>query len=293
MRKINPVNIPTDILRTVSTIAELGSFSKAGESLGLSQPAISAQIKRLQILVGGPVFARTPGGVALNDRGKMLLPHIRRLLEINDRILGFGGAIHDMRPIRLGLSELYVERFFQAYDRRIMGEISITCDHSHDLLRGIADGYLDVACLLKPTAEHGTLTKEWEEKFTWVRSRDFVTSPGMPIPYVGWPGLLTDQIAVGLFEAKGLAYRMAFSSCDRVCRDAAVNAGIGVEMLPRWAVPQPLIEARDYYLPAIPPVEAGILIRHEVDRSALRGLLGVLEGLSEGAPEERAHQRNG
>lgn len=269
----------------------MGSFSKAGESLGLSQPAISAQIKRLQILVGGPVFARTPGGVALNDRGRMLLPHIRRLLEINDRILGFGGAAQDTRPIRLGLSELYVERFFEAYDRRAMGEISITCDHSQDLLRGIADGYLDVACLLRPTAEHGTMAREWEERFTWVRSRDFVTSPGMPIPYVGWPGLLTDQIAIGLFEAKGLAYRMAFSSCDRVCRDAAVSAGIGVSMLPEWAIPSPLIEARDYYLPAIPAVEAGIVIRHEVDRSALKGLLGILEGLGEQMPASQAYQR--
>lgn len=50
------LSIPMEIVRTVVAISETGSLSKAGERLGLSQPAISSQIRRLQNLVGGALF---------------------------------------------------------------------------------------------------------------------------------------------------------------------------------------------------------------------------------------------
>jgi DNA-binding transcriptional LysR family regulator len=60
-RRHQHTNIPTEIIRTIVSIAETGSFSKTGEKLKLGQPAISAQVKRLQLLIGGPVFEKAPG----------------------------------------------------------------------------------------------------------------------------------------------------------------------------------------------------------------------------------------
>src|SRR5438046_927150 len=40
------LNIPTDLLRTLVTVVELRSFTKAAKGLGVTQPAVSAQIKR-------------------------------------------------------------------------------------------------------------------------------------------------------------------------------------------------------------------------------------------------------
>ena len=42
-RRYDGINIPIEIVRTLVAIADLGSYSKAGEKLGLSQPAISAR----------------------------------------------------------------------------------------------------------------------------------------------------------------------------------------------------------------------------------------------------------
>ena len=105
-------NIPIEIVRTLVVIAETGSFSKAGRKLGLSQPAISAQVKRLQFLVSGPMFNRVPGGVSLTALGELVLAHARKLLAANDQILLLGGAVvHEPQPLRLGLSTLFVDEF--------------------------------------------------------------------------------------------------------------------------------------------------------------------------------------
>jgi hypothetical protein len=49
-------NIPTEVIRAFITILDMGSFTKAAEHLDLTQPAISAQIKRLERILGGEVF---------------------------------------------------------------------------------------------------------------------------------------------------------------------------------------------------------------------------------------------
>lgn len=52
-------NIPTDLLRTLVAVVDLRSFTKAAAALGVTQPAVSAQIKRLQFLLGGDLFDRS------------------------------------------------------------------------------------------------------------------------------------------------------------------------------------------------------------------------------------------
>jgi DNA-binding transcriptional LysR family regulator len=46
------VNLPTDVLRTFLAVIDLGSFTKAGQLLGRTQPAISLQIRKLEELGG-------------------------------------------------------------------------------------------------------------------------------------------------------------------------------------------------------------------------------------------------
>lgn len=278
LRNFNAANIPIEILRTVVLIADVGSYSKAGERLGLTQPAVSQQIKRFQILVGGPIFDRSGAGVVLNVKGKLMMPLIRRLLETNDQILEYGGAAKDPRPLRVGISDLYAENFLQTL-RADPREVSITCDHSIDLLRGLSDGYIDAGALLRPSSDAGTVVDTWLEPFVWVRSQGFTLSLGAPVPLVGRPGLLSDHMAISLLESRGIAYRFAFSSFDRACRQAAVRAGVGLLLMPAWAIPADLVEAQDYYLPPVPPVEAGIMTRHGIDTRATKSIVEALRHL--------------
>ncbi len=84
------LNIPIELLRSFVAIQESGSFTKAADLLKLTQPAISAQVKRLQQLVGGEVFTRTGFGVSLTEKGEVVSRYARRILAMNDQILLFG-----------------------------------------------------------------------------------------------------------------------------------------------------------------------------------------------------------
>ena len=112
-RRYQNLNIPIEIVRTVVAISETGSLSKAGERLGLSQPAISSQIKRLQGLVGGALFLKTANGTTTTELGKLALQQARRILEANDQLLRLGGNTEGIQPLRLGLSTFLVQQFIR------------------------------------------------------------------------------------------------------------------------------------------------------------------------------------
>lgn len=67
-------------LRVLVTVADYGSVTKAAAALGLSQPSLSAQVGRIERLLGAKVFERTRTGVAPTERGKSVLAKARLVL---------------------------------------------------------------------------------------------------------------------------------------------------------------------------------------------------------------------
>ncbi len=62
-----------DKLRVFQAAADAGSFTHAGETLGLSQSAISRQVSALEQDLGTPLFHRHARGLILTEQGEMLL----------------------------------------------------------------------------------------------------------------------------------------------------------------------------------------------------------------------------
>jgi hypothetical protein len=111
----------------------------------------------------------------------------------------------------------------------------------------------------------------------------------MPIPLVTWPGSLSDMLAINALERAGLSYRVAFASPDQHARIAAAASGIGLIGQPLRRLDAPLVVAREYYLPAIAPVRAGIAVRAGFDVAPLQKLMAALGQL---APPEETRQRS-
>jgi DNA-binding transcriptional LysR family regulator len=241
-------------------------LSKAGERLGLSQPAISSQVKRLQGMIGGSLFVKTANGTTTTELGKLALHHARLILEANDQMLRLGGNTVGAQPLRLGLSTLFVPEFVRHHTRESLADISIYTDHSTAIGKGLIDGYIDIACIYEneaiKTEVEELVINEFEEPLVWVRSNDFVLSPGAPIPLLTWPG---DDRMIRTMVKQGLSYRIVFNSPDFYAKLAALKAGIGITAIPQRMVPPDLICAKDYYLPPLPPIKALLCARLGLD----------------------------
>jgi LysR family transcriptional regulator, nitrogen assimilation regulatory protein len=82
-------------LRTFSCVAELGSLSKASDTLRVAQPALSRQIKLLEHELRAELFTRNGRGMVLTDAGRLLLARtagiVRQIDQVRDEIQSSGG----------------------------------------------------------------------------------------------------------------------------------------------------------------------------------------------------------
>jgi LysR family transcriptional activator of mexEF-oprN operon len=108
---MNPVygrDLDLNLLRVFSVVAETGSVTKAAGNLYLTQPAVSAALRRLTTAVGAPLFVRSGRALALTSRGKRLHAAVRvHLQALVDGALApafFDPRATD-RTIRIGLSD--------------------------------------------------------------------------------------------------------------------------------------------------------------------------------------------
>lgn len=93
-------------LKTIRAIAEAGSLTGAATALGVAQPALSAQLKRIERTLGGELFERGRQGVRPTALGEMVLERVRVLLptvrELQEEAVRFTQASRDVPRFRLG-----------------------------------------------------------------------------------------------------------------------------------------------------------------------------------------------
>jgi DNA-binding transcriptional LysR family regulator len=146
-----------DHLVTFVEIAKQGSFSRAGQKLYRSQPAVSAQIRQLEQEYGQKLFDRVGKSVRLTVAGETLLEYAGKLLTLRNESLR---AVADQSStprgtLAIGANEatcLYVlPDIFAEYNRRFPGvQISIYRNFSHKVLEKVEDGTVDVGIVTLP-----------------------------------------------------------------------------------------------------------------------------------------------
>ncbi|GGV03422.1 LysR family transcriptional regulator [Streptomyces filipinensis] len=141
-------------LRVICAIAEAGSLTRAAASLRMTQPGLSAQLRRIEAMLGGAIFDRGQAGAVPTALGELVLPRARAILPGIDGLLSdtVRAARCGTTPgrIRLGsagaplLTELIV-----ATRELIPGaEVTTRCRRSPSpLLDDLAAGRLEAAVL--------------------------------------------------------------------------------------------------------------------------------------------------
>ena len=86
-------------LRVFHKTAQTGSFTRAAAELGVTQPAVSAQVKSLEAALQTPLFVRKRTGVELTDAGKVAHSYAARIFSLEAEMLL---AIQDRAELRSG-----------------------------------------------------------------------------------------------------------------------------------------------------------------------------------------------
>ncbi|HEX8782161.1 MAG TPA: LysR family transcriptional regulator, partial [Steroidobacteraceae bacterium] len=261
------LNIPTDLLRTLVAVVDMRSFTKAAQSLGVTQPAVSAQIKRLQFLLGYEVLDKSAPGVSLTPRGEIVVNNARRLLSINDEILHLTSGHMPVQTIRVGIPLDYagsripatLARFRERYPDVSYHVSSAPVD---EMLRDLKHGELDLVLALftdKPTMDARHI---WTQELVWVHSNAVKLEPDGPVPLVSYGGdSACQRAAVAALHRAGLDCNFVFTSHSNVSLLAAVAAGFGVMAVPRGrAIRNKLAIWADAPLPALPDLYCALLV---------------------------------
>lgn len=272
-------NIPTDLLRTLVAVVDLRSFTKAAVSLGLTQPAVSAQIKRLQFLLGGDLFDRSVQGISLTPQGEMVVSYARRLLSINDQIVHLGGGRG--RPelvIRLGTSSDYAAAMLPGTlarfrDRWPDVRFVVRTDYYDPLVRELRTGGLDVVVGLSlnppPDALHSMA-----QEVVWARGVGTRIDLDRPIPLVSYgEACAYHRVAVTALKGAGLHWDNVFMGPSVASLASAVAVGLGVMAITRRVATEAgMIIWDDAPLPKLPDLYSGVYVREGGARTAYEQL---------------------
>jgi DNA-binding transcriptional LysR family regulator len=132
-------------------IAEEGQFTRAAARVSVAQPAVSAQIRRLERELGEPLFVREPQGARLTGAGEAFLPHARAAITAaargRDTIASLQGKLQGRLTVGVaGPVDDRLAAAVGAFHRSHPAiEIALSNQQNEPLLAGVANAEFDAA----------------------------------------------------------------------------------------------------------------------------------------------------
>lgn len=234
-------------LEALAAVADLGSFSRAGEWLNTTQPNISSRIAALEARLGATLIDRSGGQIRLTPMGERLLPLARKVLQDVDELIeaaGNDGLFEG--TLRLGVTELVAHTWLggllKALKERFPNVlVELRVDLSSNLSGALFDRSIDLALQNGPFRRTATgMVDLGRFPMIWVRSPDY-EGPEVPVSAkslaehtILMPARGTvpyDQIVEHFSGAPGRQLRMAPSTSLAACLQMTRD-GVGVACLP-------------------------------------------------------------
>ena len=243
--QIAPKNLPMDVLRSLVTIVELGGFTQAGDALGRSQAAISLQIKKLEQMVGEPLFDRKSSSVKLTATGEMLLDYSRQILTLNDRALRELQQPAIEGRVRLGIPSEFATTLLPRIIGRFAAEnpnvtLEVNCDLSRNLLVAMDKGEYDLVLGLHRTPSEAGKNLIMTDDLVWVRGKDFALDEVQVALIAAPEGCIYRSSATNALNENKINWKVIYTIPDLAGIRSALEEGLGVTVLARSTVPRNL-----------------------------------------------------
>jgi len=246
-------------LRLIAAIDKYGTLSGAARELGLSQPAITQQMQRLEKELGTPLVTKQSRGVSLTSAGRVLLRHAGQVLPSLSRAESEIAAIAGLRG-----GEIRISAFASGAAALLPGALARMADEhpgisfrlgeaeTEESLELLRKGDCEIALVYEYHSENMTLRRPdlrhdpdeiWQtalEEHIWVampRSHPLAAEPAVDVSDLegarwisGCPscqGNLVDVCSVAGFQPD-----ITYETDDYIALQGLAAAGLGVALLP-------------------------------------------------------------
>lgn len=226
-----------DQMRLVLAIVEARSFSGAAAALGVSQPSISQQVKRIERAAGRTLFRRRSAGVELTADGEAVVVYARAMLELTDDLRRHLRDNDGTTRICVGMSEDFCRGALPSVLYLFMREhpkvdLRVISGPYEMLVNAIATREVDLAVMRRfPVA--GQMSHLCSEPVRWGGRADLALPIADPIPLVlpTGPSPMRDEVFDAL-RRNHRSWRVVFESSSLTGVEAALQAGLGVCIAP-------------------------------------------------------------
>jgi LysR family hydrogen peroxide-inducible transcriptional activator len=288
-------------LKYLVALADTGHFGKAAERTFVSQPTLSAQLKKLEDYLGVKLVERQPKNVQLTEVGKQVVVRARRMLDESDEIIALARNNTDpfAGKLKLGLiptiGPYLLPRVMQKLRKALPHLGLMLYEHQTEpLLKRLRDGEIDLGILALPIAQEGLESRTlYEEAFTLAVPNQHPLSAKTSVKLQDLKGQ-----TLLLLEDGHCLRDQALEVCSRIDVKEAedfratsletlrqmVVAGLGVTLLPETAVESPFGSQRGlcirHFAKPAPTRTVGAVWRKTSTRSAaIAAICDVLENV--------------
>jgi DNA-binding transcriptional LysR family regulator len=269
------------LLRALLTVANTGSFTRAGQILNSTQTTVSAQIQRLEQQVGKPLFERSTRRVTLSPAGETLVGFARTILQLHEDARasladgGFSGKL------KIGVAEDLVDEWLPRILRHYAEqhpavsldlEIGIVTTMYDKLLNKELDIVVGSHC-----GSQAAVWPLWQEPLVWVFAEGCEPLDPLPLAFFPNPCPYREE-ALRALAKSSCSWQFAGSSPSMAGMRAIVKAGLAATPLPRGLVgPGLRILGPDTGLPALPDVKYMIYFDNDDSREAVVSLAVLIQ----------------
>jgi LysR family transcriptional regulator, hydrogen peroxide-inducible genes activator len=285
-------------LKYLVALADTGHFGKAAERTFVSQPTLSAQLKKLEEFLGVKLVERQPKNVQLTEVGKQVVVRARRMLDEGDEIIAL--AKNNTDPFAGKLKVALIPTIGPYLLPRVMQKIRKALPHlglmlyehqTEPLLKRLRDGEIDLGIMALPIAQEGMESRKlYEEAFTVALPNNHPLAAKTTIKIQD----LKNQTLL-LLEDGHCLRDQALEVCSRIeIREAEdfratsletlrqmVVAGLGITLLPETAVESPFgsqrgLTIRQFTKPAPTRTVGAVWRKSSTRASAIAAVCDVL-----------------
>ena len=235
------LSLDPDFLRTFLAISETGSFGAAGEKVNKTQSTVSAQMKRLEEIIGVSLFEKEGRRNVLTGEGLKLLEYAASMVRLNDE------ALRAFRPpeisghVRIGAIDEYAQAFMPATLRAFGAahpnvQVDVYTGNTAYLRDLLAQGELDAA-IISCRADDSDMEILRADRLHWIGGEGTRAHFENPLPFCAWSrGCSWREMASAALARDGREWRLSVSTSNAALITLTVRDGLGVAVAPAWFV---------------------------------------------------------